>query len=300
VLDVRVKRHLKGMETRARDTLRWAIYSVVQSWRYEMLDDVPPQFYNLDAVVDQIRGLKAASKSDPSGPTANTTSGQVARQTQLSLTEFTDIDDTVFRDVLFQMAVEGVFKNRQKFASDRDNSTPVALSEEQLLTLKTTGNVTFNLLRDFKTGLTFQAIRARIVDLTLDNLDLTLQPGSKVDSMRVIFVHSGQSIVRAPNKRYYYFRQAAEDDPISWGFTYRPGAATEIITKEAKDSAQEEEVLKQLMPKDTAAASTLSKFKEYYPSLFSDITLSLITKDLSVIEKLSSVKFTVKYRLSKD
>ena len=297
VLDVRVKRHLKGMEARARDTLRWAVYAVVQSWRYEMLDDAPPELYNLDAVVEQIRKLKAASTGNKPG--------QVPSPTQLSLTDFTDIDDTVFRGVLFDMAVEGVFKKRQKFASDKDNSTPAALSEEQLTTLKTTGNVTFNLLRDFNTGLTVKAVRARIVDLTLDSLDLTLQPGSKVDSMRVVFDHSGQSIVRDPRGRYYYFRQAPEDHPVSWGFSYKPAAvgstpATATITKDSKDSAEEEEILKQLMPKDSAAASTLSKFKEYYPSLFSDITLSLKTQDLGVIKEISSAKFTVKYRLSKD
>src|SRR5262249_8323046 len=50
VLDVRVKRHLKAMEARARDALRWSIYNVIMASRYEYLSltDVDQSFYNLE------------------------------------------------------------------------------------------------------------------------------------------------------------------------------------------------------------------------------------------------------------
>jgi hypothetical protein len=47
-----------------------------------------------------------------------------------------------------------------------------------------------------------------------------------------------------------------------------------------------------------STAAQLIKFKEYYPSLFSGISLSLNLKDPKDIDTISSVKFTVKYRLA--
>ena len=67
VLDVRVKRYLKGMEARARDALRWAIYALIQSYRYENLADVAEEFYNIDKLVTQIRSCRRPRKAPLGG-----------------------------------------------------------------------------------------------------------------------------------------------------------------------------------------------------------------------------------------
>jgi predicted nucleic acid-binding Zn-ribbon protein len=290
VLDIRVKRYLKGMDARARDALRWAIYALIQAYRYENLEDVGKDLYNIEKLVTQIRKLKASSE-----PAA--VSGGVAGEAQLPWPDFKAINDTIFRNELVQMAID-ILKKRQKFDMDRENSTPIELSDEQLATLQKTASVTFNLLRDFDIGLSFEATRARIVDVDLTGLTIALKPSASTTSIRAVFVHSGQSIVRGHDHKYYYFRQAHEDNPISWGFRYRTDDRT--IQKDANNDEEDLTLLKQFLGDDSSAATHLVKLKQYYPSLFSDINLSLKLKNSSDIERISSLKFTVKYRIAKD
>jgi hypothetical protein len=292
VLDVRVKRYLKGMDARARDALRWSIYTLVMAFRYEALEDVSSDFYNVHTLVTKIRGLQAAA--------AGAGSGGVARESALAWPDFANIDDQVFRSELFEMA-HTMLKQRQQFAGGTKNDFPIALPQQELATLHQTGAVTFNTLRDFQVGLGFDKVKARITDIDLDAVALTLPSSSNIQSFRVVFRHSGQSIVKAPNGSYYYFRQAPEQNPISWGFSYDPRAtdATKRIVKDTPDTAEDDQLNRFLKTKNE---SDLIKFKEYYPSLFSDITLSFNPRTGSWnprdIEKLSELKFRIHYKIA--
>jgi hypothetical protein len=85
----------------------------------------------------------------------------------------------------------------------------------------------------------------------------------------------------------------------SWATGFSFATDTKAIVKDSKDNQEDLAIVKQFMTTvSDSTAAQLIKFKEYYPSLFSGISLSLNLKDPKDIDTISSVKFTVKYRLA--
>jgi len=157
--------------------------------------------------------------------------------------------------------------------------------------LNRTGCVAVNLVRDFDLA-SFDDIDKRIVGISLTSFKVGETTNAHL-SVDIRFVHGGESVIHGKARdpqtggaqyRYYWFRPASGDDPISWGFTYNhadrakeatpdPVYAGGGITPDVKDSErqkQEAALLKGLLGSAEEVA-----YNEYFPSFFSDITLRL-------------------------
>jgi hypothetical protein len=276
--DVDTRRYLVSLRQRAVDSLRWSIYGVVMAWRYEYLEDVPGELFNLDALQRKLLTL-AATKDG--GPVANTT--------DLPLGEFKEHCQRVLGGELAVMARRLLERRQGEATSVYQNSVRVELSPAARRELALTGRTVINLIEMRTVGLGYNADNLRIAAIT----DLAINADVRGEkSMHVVIEHSGVSIVRN-NGRYFYFQKAATDKPISWGFTYARGAI-----KPDKVNDRQDEVIKQLL------ATTLGKdapldFQEYQPSMFSDLTIRLNPTteswDADSVAGIDSFTFTVDY-----
>ncbi|CCF85125.1 hypothetical protein [Nitrolancea hollandica] len=293
VLDVRTKRYLRGMQERARDMLRWSVYNLVMSYRYEFLRDVSDSFYNFDKVVDALRSLESASSQG--GPPRI-----------LAPDRFKAVDDTVLLNELLGETRKILEEREHRAGSAWQNVAVLELTEQQREELRITGRLTFNLVRDLHAG-SLNWVDARIVDINLDQLGLEPTDSSRSLSLRATFRHSGESIILGRDERtkqwtYYYFRAAPGDDPIEWGFSYNHAAAEERlrIKKDQKDT-ERDELVNRALEAPGGAGGTKIQYREYSPAYFSDITLFLTRGDRwdpAVISKISKVKFSVTYALT--
>lgn len=294
VLDVRTKRYLRGMQERARDMLRWSVYNLVMSYRYEFLRDVSDTFYNFDKVVDALRSLEGASTTSQGGPPKI-----------LPPDKFKAVDDTVLLNELLGEARKILEEREHRAGASWQNVAVCELTDEQREELRLTGRLTFNLVRDLHTG-SLNWVDARIVDINLDQLGLEPADFSRSLSLRATFRHSGESIILGRDERtkqwtYYYFRAALGDDPIEWGFSYNHALALDRRIKKDQKDTERDELVNRALEAPGATGSTKIQYREYSPAYFSDITLFLTRGDRwdpAVISKITQVKFSVTYALT--
>jgi hypothetical protein len=213
VLDIRTKRYLRGMQDRARDMLRWSMYNLTMSYRYEFLRDVSDSLYNYDKVVEELRKLEAAPTKPQTAP---------PQPAMISMEEIRALDDRVLQDEFLGEARKILEERQHRAGAAMQNVVTLRLSDEQRKELRLTGKVPFNLVSDMGAG-SFDWVDARIVDITLDAI--TVETQNPALSLRLTFRHFGESIILGRDERtrqwtYYYFRAAPGDDPIEWGFSY--------------------------------------------------------------------------------
>jgi hypothetical protein len=292
VLDIRTKRYLRGMQERARDMLRWSVYNLVMSYRYEFLRDVSDSFFNFDKMVDALRELEAAPATPQSGPPK-----------PLAQARFKEIDDTVLLNELLGEARAILEEREHRAGAAYSNQAVCQLTDEQLEQLRVTGQVTFNLVRDLQAG-SLDWVDARIVDLNLT--ELGLDTGVPALSLRATFRHSGESVLLGRDDRtrqwtYYYFRAAPGDDPIEWGFSYNRALVEASRIKKDQKEKERDDLLNRALEGQIPGGPPKIDYKEYSPSYFSDITLYLTRGkawDPGAISRISSVKFNVTYALT--
>jgi hypothetical protein len=295
-LDVQTIRYLRAMQERARDMLRWSLYNLVMAWRYEFLRDVSNDLYNMDKVVAELRKLETVSPD-----------GKLHALTEADLQK---VEQTVVDDLLWDEWKKIVAERQRHALVRQDNDFVCHLTPDQLEQLRRTGQLRFNLVRDFKSG-NFNWVDARIQDFKLEDFDLeSNQPNL---NLRIVFRHSGESIVLGSDKKtYYYFQTGKDDDPIEWGFGYShhakwvvrqarkkwlPERWKELVAKDKPDPELNELLNKVVKP--TTEEKVV--YHEYLPSYFSDITLRLSreqTWDPATITRLSRVVFRVSYALT--
>lgn len=180
VLDIRVKCHLKDMENRAVDAVRWSIYTLVMAYRYEYLTDVSPEFYNFTEVVKRLGKLEEA----PAAPTNLAAAPKKWIPTDPE--KFKKTNQEVLRYELFRMALP-ILQNRQRIATLKENKWRCTLTAQQRSELRLRGRVKFHIVRDIETG-SFGDAESRIVDI--DELDLKLKsnrPGINLKSDLLAF-----------------------------------------------------------------------------------------------------------------
>jgi hypothetical protein len=211
----------------------------------------------------------------------------------LSFDDFKNADETLFKNQL-QGLVQGIVAKRNHYASATAYDNPCQLTKDQRDVLLRTGWVKFNLVSDM--GLyTFDLPRARIKTIELNKF--AVQTDGPSLRLEVDFWHSGQSVLRDAGKQgvYYSFEQNQEDDPISWRFvcTTDPNRGLPMVIHGGKKvdggEGEQDELLKEAL-KDL-------KFREYWPGLFSDVTLWLHKGHYEAVRKkiqsIDAVEFTV-------
>jgi hypothetical protein len=297
-LDVRAKQYLRGMRQRAEEMFHSSMYHLVMSYRYEALEDLPDSFVNYDRIAAALQKLSAgaapADNTAPQGEPADL-AGAVQRlsvdMTKPTKEDLQKIDELVLEFEFLKLGVDIADKRQHRAGERRKNAATIALRADQLEQLGRLGTITFNLVEDFGLGGGYSWADARIADITLKEVSLTTP--NRIVNMRVEFRHSGVSILNSPTSSgdpvYYYFRAAFTDDPVAWGFatTIKKGDTPEqTIKADTKEGA------------DAFLARALSsediKFEEYWPSLFSDITLEVDPAGAHV-EAITDLVFEVNY-----
>ena len=276
-LDIRAKRYLHNLQARARELMEWSMYHLAAAYRYEFLEDVSDDLYNYKGVVTRLQALQVKHPDEAPSPS-----------------ELQEIDDTVFRAALVEELL-GILKTRQSRVSKvGQNKIHVALDATRRELLRTTGRVTFNLVRSGKVN--YNWIDARIVDVDVTTFALT---SSEEDlELRLWVRHSGVSIIHgrdpSPDERvFYYFRKAPDDDAMEWGFAYNhadDGAVTKDATPEAADT-----LVGDMM--DTSKIGRI-ELQEYWPSLFSDLTLRVTSghsEGLKPVSRIDKVIVEITY-----
>jgi hypothetical protein len=290
VLDIRTKRYLRGMQDRARDMLRWSMYNLTMSYRYEFLRDVSDSLFNYDKIVDELRKLEAAPAK------------QGALPAPISEADFKALDDRVLQNEFLGEARKILEERQHRAGAAMQNVVTLRLSDDQRKELRLTGKVTFNLVGDLGAG-SLDWVDARIADIALDALTIDTQ--NPALSLRLTFRHSGESIILGRDERtkqwtYYYFRAAPGDDPIEWGFSYNHALdSSRRIKKDTRDPEPDTMTKKILEPNRPDGASLA--FREYSPAYFSDLTLHLNPTAggrAGGISDITLLQFTVTYSLT--
>jgi hypothetical protein len=230
--------------------------------------DVSDDFYNLEKWVARLRALEAATQDSPTEA------------------QFRKVEEEVLQDQYVELA-RGIVEKRQRYAAAQQNKYEFELDRHMLDTLATQGSVTFNLVEDLKRG-NFGMVEWRIIDVTLDTFDVGTEASSL--SLNIDLMHSGTSILRGVDGTYWFFQQRREDPPISWGFVYNHGrSGVSKNTSLAKDS---DETL------STALIGEQANFRDYWPSMFSDLTLTINrgqARPVEQVKAIKAVKMTVHY-----
>jgi hypothetical protein len=305
-LDVRAKQYLRDMRLRAQEMLHSSMYYLVMSYRYEYLQDLPDSFVNYDRIAAALQKLDRAA---PAAATAERGTSKEKPQTleeaveELSINmtkptadDLKKIDKLVRKFELLKLGVE-IANHRQRRATQTTNTAKLALRSDQLQQLSRLGMITFNLVEDFDLGGDYSWEDARIAGIDLKELDF--KTPDRIVNMRVEFRHSGESIIykrtASGDPVYYYFRAAATDDPVKWGFgttrTVKPGAEppAEMTIKPDKKVEVEKFLTEALGADDDI------KFEEYWPSLFSEITLNVELPSQARVDAITDLVFEVNY-----
>ncbi|MBS1691404.1 MAG: hypothetical protein JST91_04210 [Actinobacteria bacterium] len=302
-LDARAKQYLRGMRQRAEDMLHSSMYYLVMSYRYEALQDLPDSFVNYDRVVAALQALEKASAPAGSGDDKPTTLQEAAERLTIDMTNPSDgdlkrLDDIVLKFEFLKLGLD-VAQKRQYRAASKTHIIKLALKEDQLRQLNNLGAVTFNLVEHFSQGENYTVADGRIAGITLKKV--VVDSDNDALNMRVDFLHSGESIINEPNRSgqpvYYYFRAAHTDDPVAWSFQ----ATTPEDEDQVSGSTQELDIvadkkvdgdLEEFLAKGLDEAKV--ELNEYWPSLFSDITLAVGWEDQAPTEKITELRFDVK------
>ena len=302
-LDVRAKQYLRGMRQRAEEMFHSSMYHLVMSYRYEALEDLPDSFVNYDRIASALQQLDRVSAGDDAKAAKASDLGAAIQKLSVDMANPTEkdlerIDELVLDFEFLKLGVDIADKRQHRALESRTNVARLALRQDQLIELSRLDAITFNLVEDFGQGADFTWADARIADLTLT--ELRIDSPDRIVNMRVEFTHSGESIVNSPTSTgepvYYYFRAAETDDPIGWNFgtittrTPKAGKPDDITTEIKADSKPDvEEFLAR------ALESADVEFNEYWPSLFSDITLEVDAGSRANVAAITDLVFEVKY-----
>jgi hypothetical protein len=296
--DGRTERYLRDMKVRALDALREAVYFMVMAYRYEALEDLPDDFYNIDKLDRLV--LEKAGKGD--------------KVADLDKGDFRKACDLVLSDQLVNTARTIVAK-RNSDAAGRANTVSLALRDDDLETLQTTGLITINLVEIYaeQTSISERMQQLLICDIT--NPALTLELTDRPFTPRLTFSHSGISIVHGATE-WFFFQKAPEDAPISWGFQTslpkpKPVRAADdaepIQTDDAKSiqmTVKEDDLTSSGLDDIVTDALKTDKlaFREYHPSMLGDITIALRLPDdpwpPAGLAAIRALTFDVTYRFT--
>ncbi|HXJ79308.1 MAG TPA: hypothetical protein VMS64_11565 [Candidatus Methylomirabilis sp.] len=113
VQDIRVKRHLSDMQTRARDLMQWALYHFVMAFRYEFLMDVPSDIFNIDNLIDAI--VRDATVDANGNPIKDASGNPVTFET-VSAEAYAKSEEKILKDYLLRIAQKLVARRQSKNA----------------------------------------------------------------------------------------------------------------------------------------------------------------------------------------
>jgi hypothetical protein len=144
-------------------------------------------------------------------------------------------------------------------------------------------------------------VDARIKNIALK--DVKLKGEKDYVSVEVVFRHSGESIINGGTSTvpvYYYFRASATDDPVVWGWMVnaekekeKTGWADMKVTTTTADEKGSDRDLDLILDKALSSSEKI-QYKEYFPSFFSDITLTIDPGRYTSVE-ITQLVFEVEY-----
>jgi hypothetical protein len=272
-LDHAVYASMVDLEQRARATVVEQLYYFAKAFQYRFLQRVEPEFYRLDAFVDQLtRFLECRNEKD--GDMEQLTEGEfdlMYRMLEERLREriLPIADDIQHNRLMYKRTWLIHARELIDEATLRRINTPLPNQHGAQVYYEP---VAFNLVRSGYASA--NAVKLRIVDLKLESLavaDVGAFKGGLSLSMR--FIHSGVSVLFDGRERYV-FRAQSPAERITWEFTSSIDSEGNIVITPVTVSTVEAELLEKLTPGDATVAELLAA---YWPGGSSDITIQRVS-----------------------
>ena len=215
--------YVKEMEARTKERLLKYQYYMAKAFEYRMLQPYGGSF-NLDRLREDFVDILAAYPSE---------TGSDWERFELAAQHY--------EDELQQVAFE-VYAALNANAPERTTETAFSLEPEELETLNTNGELSFNLFERCKFPVDRENIR--IVDIKTEVLNAEVEgdPRGKAE-LNLTYTHKGESILESKGQFYAFQHYRTSDvNPITWGVDYdlvAGGAPTETSISAANNSLLE-------------------------------------------------------------
>jgi len=269
-LDPSVVQYLRGMQQRSQDTLRAAVYHFAKAFQYECLEDIPDEYFNLDAWVKRLQEFERAGDE-----------ALYVRNAPLSKERFSEIEKVVVAE---QNALLAARMSQLLAKAPYTNDLTFELTKLQRDELQARGRLTLNLV-DSGTVLSLNDVDGRIENVELTAFVLgAAYVGSP--NVRIDVRHAGESailwgrndpVTSRKAYHYFYFRGDRDELPVSWGFNYEHVSVPESTTtgKITADKVSPRQAAWEALVKRLLGDTSDWSFTTYFPSYFAGLTIVL-------------------------
>jgi hypothetical protein len=229
-LDVRIRRHLQDMAARARDMMQKSLYHFIMAFRYEYAEDVPPELYRIDAIVDAFAEL-AGFGAD--GKPRMTSDGKPMTLNTLPEAEYVAFDARAVKSEMLKIAGQIIGKlvgggERTadhvdiELASDRPGG-------ELLATLSKERSVKVSIPKDLYVFPKYNCQGLRITSIAVAENGIVLKKSAntpKAFDLKLTFWAPKQTVIYErtsdhPDGAYFFFTKGERDYEMTWSSTYR-------------------------------------------------------------------------------
>ena len=307
-LDIRVRRHLQDMAVRARDMMQKSLYHFIMAFRYEYLEDVPPDLYQIDALVDSFADL---ARFDKNGKVRKIDGKPMTIET-LPPAEYAEFDTRVVKSEMLKIA--GQIKDKLVSGGQRKaNSITIEISNdvfghappgvithegELLKTLSTERSVEVDIAKDLYVFPKYncQGLRIKSIIMAADGIVLEKMP--KAFNLKLTFSAPKQTVVyektsEHPEGAYYFFTKGERDYEMTWSYVYhRSSDGKSSITA---DTTVDESLLGAILSADV-------KLRDYLPGVYGPpMTISAAILGGQNFEfEIASLKFAINYEATRE
>jgi len=293
-LDIRIRRHLEDMAARARETMQRSLYHFISACRYEYLEDVPPELYRVDAIVESFARLALFDKKGKPRKNADGTPMTISSMGD----EFLKLDATFIKDQMFMIA-EKIISKALSGQKRRSGQLYIELSKTQfgqfLTTLCKSRSLNINFAKELYLfpSLDCQGLRIQKISVPDNGIELTQSQGMP-DSFNLVLTFSApkQTIIYEktsafPDGAYFFFQKGDMDYAMQWKCTYHRSKSTSSITSH---TAVEETLLGAILGKEL-------KLRDYLPGLYGPpMTITAEIQGAPDFEfEITNLKFVIDY-----
>ena len=315
-----LKASLRDMQRSARERMEYYLYLFRKAYMYEQLVPVPEKMANVNQLIEELdkelQKLDEVKKSSPdkNAPTNLAAAANLAAISKLTEDKFGKLGDMVLTNILADLG-RTILDHRSKTGSTKKLTySGLLLSEKAREALKTKGAYAFpgvNILLREASSETDQSVplsleqitaahsRVVISSIAMANDDVELEcPANFTGPVIIEMTFGREFVLRGSDKKYYTFRIAEDEEPISYDFVV---TRLKAITSNAPTikmgtvTAAKVEVIdpifKSIIEKENNVAKPENapkvEYVEMAPSLYTSLTVKVGLNQSVKIRKLS-------------
>jgi hypothetical protein len=299
--------------------MEYYLYLFRKAYMYEQLVPVSEELANVNKLIEQL-DKELQKLEEVKSVAGKGTTAKLAAISKLRDEDFGKLGDMVLTNILADLG-RTILDHRSRVGSTKELTlSSLVLSETARNALETHGAYAFPgvnvLLREASSEdgkpvpvnleqITAQHSRVVISDITFENDDVELDcPASFTGPVIIEMTFGREFVVRGADKKYYTFRIAGDEEPVSYDFvlgklrapdTTKPTIKIGVVTP-AKVQVIDE-IFKAIINKVNAEGKGTEEPKVSYvemaPSLYTSLTVKVGLNQPVTVRKLSpSIKLT--------